>query len=81
MLELILQIFSSGFEYVYVMLNTIKIDSVSFWSLLIVFILGSALIKALLGIFNPTGAASTASGFSDKYDAAQKKAAQKKKEK
>ena len=73
MLELVLYLISSGFEYVYVMLNTIKIDSVSFWSLLIASFLGAALIRALLGIFNPTGAASTASGFSDKYDAAQKK--------
>lgn len=73
MLELVLYLISSGFEYVYVMLNTIKIDSVSFWSLLIASFLGSALIRALLGIFNPTGAASTAAGFSDKYDAAQNK--------
>ena len=68
MIEAALNIFVKGFEFVYTMLTTVKLDGISIWSYLIVFILGAGVIRALMNIFNPAGSGSMAAGAAHKLE-------------
>lgn len=68
MVEAAFNIFVKGFEFVYTMLTTIKLDGISIWSFYIVFILGAGVIRSLMNIFNPAGSGSVAAGIPSKLE-------------
>ena len=63
MVDLIFSIFSFSFGFVFKLLSMVKLDNISLWSLLIVFIFGAGLIRVLVSHFNPSSAASVAPGL------------------